>query len=216
MRPLVYSSNILFDFDAIVDIDIAIVKYFKLYLFDNPYVDTDILSSNDEYFFKSILIAREEKNPISLLLKPEFKNSADVLYNEIIIDQYEDILKLAPPLSLHTLMINALHSGFINCTILCKNQYEKQYIKKVAPDAIILDYTKDLKLDNFNCLYIKSFDFLLNHLYLAGKDVYILGYMYNMEPGETDIPKLEIFKKISKSIKLHIISPYDNKFIEPV
>ena len=216
MRPMVYSSNILFDFDAIFDIDLAIARYFKKYLEDSIYVDTDILSSNDEYFYKAILVQRTDKNPIKLFLKPQYADSAELIYNELIADHYEELLTMVSDMPLFYLMMNAMMGKFVTCTVLCKNEYEKQYIKKKAQDAAVKVLDNETKLDMFYCLYIKSFDFLLDHLYLTGKDIYILGYMYNIEPGQKGIPRLDIFKKISKSLKLHTIAPYNRKFIEPI
>lgn len=216
MRPMVYSSNILFDFDAIVDMDIAIVRFFKEYLSDSIYVDYDMMQNNDEYFFKAMLIDREDKNPVKMMLRNDTKDSADLIYNELIADHYEELLKMAPPLSVFDLMITASKTNIINCTVLCKNQYEKQYIKKVSKECITIDYSNELNLDLYNCLYIKNFDFLLKFPDLRAKDVYILSYKYNLEPRQDNIPRLDIFKKISNSIKLHIISPYHKEFIEPI
>ena len=61
---------------------------------------------------------------------------------------------------------------------------------------------------------MKNFSDILTTKLLT-KDVFILGYRYNLEHGEDRVLKLDILNQVHRSVQLHIVTPYKN-FIEPI
>ena len=55
-------------------------------------MDQDILKNNDELFYKSLLVSRENPNPLSVVINPIYKDSIDSLYNEILEANYDEVL----------------------------------------------------------------------------------------------------------------------------
>lgn len=216
MRPMTYSSNILFDFETLLDIDMAIIRYFKHNFSDTSYIDRDILSNTDEKFYHALLLQRKDKNPLSIILKEQYLDSEDGLYNELIETKLDEILPLTSKLSLFNVLVNATKSKLIKATVLCKNESEEQFIKKLIPDIYTIRKSSSaFDLDFYNCIYIKDIDFLLDYTDLRAKDVYILAYGFNLEANTSDMFKLKTFGKLSLSLKLHLVVPYVG-YIEPI
>ena len=120
-----FSSNILYYSESIIDIDLGVVRFIKKNFSNSKYMDQDILKNNDELFYKSLLVSRENPNPLSVIINPIYKDSADSLYNEILEANYDEILEMTSPLALFPIFINSIESGFLNVSILYKNEHEK-------------------------------------------------------------------------------------------
>ena len=213
-----FSSNILYYSESIIDIDLGFVRFIKKNFSNSKYMDQDILKNNDELFYKSLLVSRENPNPLSVVINPIYKDSIDSLYNEILEANYDEILEMTSPLALFPIFINSIESGFLNVSILYKNEHEKQYIKKMLPEEksfnMLYRYDPKVNLDLFNCIYMKNFSDILTTKLLT-KDVFVLGYRYNLEHGEDRVLKLDILNQVHRSVQLHIVTPYKN-FIEPI
>lgn len=209
-----YSSSLLFMFDSIVDIDLNMILFLKKNYQSSSYLDPDIIKNNDLNFFKAILIKREDKNPISLIIRDQFANSAANLYYEIITEKYKDILYLDTPLlAFGILLCNINKAGEFHPTVVCKNEHEIQYIKALVPNVKTISEEK-VNLDHYDSIYVKDFaDCIRFDKYeskLKGKNIYILNYDFNLEQGERGILKFEIFEKIPQSNKLSLVDPYTN------
>lgn len=213
-----FSSNILFYFESIVDIDLGFIRFIRKNFKNSRYMDQDILKNNDEMFYKSLLVSRTNPNPLSTIINPIYKDSIDSLYNEILEASYDEILDMTSPLAIFPIFINSIKSGFLNVSILCKNEHEKQYIKKMLPEEksfnILFRNDTKVNLDLFNCIYMKDFSDILATRLLT-KDVFVLGYRYNLESNEDRVLKLDILNQVHRSVQLHIVTPYKN-FIEPI
>lgn len=217
MQSVRYSSSILYFFDSLIDLDLAMVKYIKQNYANTRFIDREVISNNDAVFFKALLLERENKNPLSVLLREEFLSSADSLYNEIISseEEYAKVLELATPLALYTLLGMSIKSKLVTCTVMCKNEQEKLYIKSLMPEVYtILSNSEEFSINNYNCIYVKDFSELVKYIPFVAKDVYVLGYRFNLEHNEDLILKANTYAKFSKSIKFHLVTPY-SKFIKP-
>ena len=74
-----FSSNILYYSESIIDIDLGVVRFIKKNFSNSKYMDQAILKNNDELFYKSLLVSRESPNPLSVIINPIYKDSADSL-----------------------------------------------------------------------------------------------------------------------------------------
>ena len=69
-----FSSNILYYSESIIDIDLGVVRFIKKNFSNSKYMDQDILKNNDELFYKSLLVSRENPNPLSVIINPIYKD----------------------------------------------------------------------------------------------------------------------------------------------
>lgn len=85
---------IMVDFSAMFDTDFGTVKYlisqYPKSNFFYPYC-----KDWTDYFIKCKVITRSDINPITILLKDEYKDQADGLYKELQEKHWNDVLKLS-------------------------------------------------------------------------------------------------------------------------
>lgn len=172
--------NVYIPFNMIVDIDSGVIKLVELIQNIEPYSDNKL---------KSFLINRKEINPI-----PEYKQARgfyvlDSTY-EIILDKYyKDALKLSIITDLIGLAINTYKLGMgkqVNVVIGCDEELEAEYLKSILK----IDYkiniclNKDIKLKNFDCIFIKYIDdtycdYLIQDEEISAKRIYVADYFFN-------------------------------------
>lgn len=85
-------TSILIPFDLIVDIDYAIIQEVKEKYAETKYMNKKILEGIDENNIFSLLATRKAVNIMELLLEPEYRQSAESLYNQIINDDYKSLI----------------------------------------------------------------------------------------------------------------------------
>lgn len=210
-----YNSELLFHFDSIIDLDLAIIKFMKKNFHNAKYLDLDILKNNDENFFKALLLSRENSNPLLLILNKQYRDSADSILNELYDAYYEDIVSLGTPLAPNSILCNGANNDFIHCFVICKNKTEKLYIKNLSSKIKILE-PKDVFIKNYTALYIKDLKDLINYGEdLIGKSIYILNFPFNLELKYDGILKLEVMAKLPITNKFILIDPYI-KFNKPI
>lgn len=205
-----YTLETLFTFDSIVDLDMAYILYFKRYLSNNSYIDRDILSSEDKEFFKAISISRKERNIVELLLRNPYKSSAYDIRQEIEETDYDKLLELAEPTALYDLLFKAASTQFIQCTVLCKNEHEKLYIKPLLPPKVKYISHNRLNERNYGAIYVKDVLDISNPKRMDGRTLYVLSYAFNMQDNDnnTNILKEEYVENFPPSSKIFLVSPY--------
>lgn len=210
-----YSSELLFHFDSIIDLDLAVLKFIKKNFSNAKYLDLDILKNNDENFFKALLLTRETSNPLSLVLNSQYQNSADSILNEIYEMHYEDIIAMGTPLAPNNILCNGANNDFIHCFVVCKNKAEKLYIKNLSSKIKIIE-PKDVAIKNYTAIYVKDLQDLIQYGEgLVVKSIYILNYPFNLEPNYDGILKLDVMAKLPIANKFILIDPYIN-FNKPI
>ena len=71
----------IFDFEMLFDLDFTLATLIQRYYGKSQYFDT--ILEEDPISLRLLLLTRTEKNPIYMLLKPEYRDSADSLYEEL-------------------------------------------------------------------------------------------------------------------------------------
>lgn len=214
MRDL-YTSSIIFEFDGIVDIDLAILRYMQIKFPKSKYLDQDMVKA-DDYFLKCQAVLRTNPNPLSIIFKEEYHNSIDKIYKDIIKDEYDTILKYASPLGTFSMITTARRTdGLLKYIILCKNQKQEQYIKSIDAELQTScdGYTIDVK--KYDGLLIKDYHTLSKYDELINKSIYVLGYTYNLEPGyeKENVLNLKLSADYFGRNRLLVVSPYSELII---
>lgn len=210
-----FASNLLFTFDSLVDLDLGMLKFFKLNFPKSKYVDSNVLNNDNIKYFQALLVQRTNKNPLNIFIKPEYADQLDSLYNEIYEKNTRKIILLSPFLSFSRLLINLIKIDYLNRTILCKNKNEEQYCNMVFSNIKTIQANdKSFDAKTYDAIYLKNID----DLQLFNKNssnVYVYNYIFNMERGIENLPKLSVYGQMLASLKLHLATPYSD-YIKPI
>lgn len=208
-----YGTKVLVTFDTIVDTAMGVLNY-VFDKFDDKFI-IESLKYIDTESTKCLLVQRSEFNPLKLILKPEYDDKADSLYNEIITNHYQEVVNKSMKNALFYLskVYDNTH-GIIRTTVLCKNKIEEQFIRENnTQDVNILlesDFTK-VDLAQFDSMMINNFYDILLFRNVQGKSIFIHNCDYNLQTvNNVTIPKIEISALVSSVNNIYTIDPYVN------
>lgn len=198
----------LFEFETLVDIDLSVVMYIINNMDNSKYIDTDLLKNTTTINgLENRLLFREKYNPLSIIIKKEYEDFIDDIYNEIMESHKEEIIDKALPTDILSFCnLGSTITGVINNHVNCKDKLEEDYIHSF-PGKVITKIN-EYDLSNYNTLYAKTVDNLFNYKNLENKKVFILNTRYNMMKDFL-IYKPEAMA-ISTSNTMCIIDPYKN------
>ncbi len=213
-----YGNNILMPFDCFIDID-----YGLLMLIKNNYSNPNIIYKhilNHEQYIPYYLVNREEENPLSIVMKEQYKDKQDKFRDEFIKKEYDNILNLSKPNDILNLIKLMCLSSSISIDILCKNDKEEKIVKKALSEfntnIIINDDLSKINISKYDSIFIKNYKDILLYKNLAMKNIYALDYNFNKE--------LDLNKKIRPIITIEgiignknttsLIEPYDLSGLE--
>lgn len=206
-----YGTNILVDFNCIVDIDFAIIQYLQKNCVNEKYMKSYVLHGSD-YFIKCLLLQRKNINPVSIIIKDEYIDSADDILEEILEEHYDEILNIITPTAIFGLIVTyvSIEESGIHCDILCKNQQQEQYIKNINPLLTTIRYDKGMSVRIYDSVFIKVYEEILTFSDFGGKYAYLMNYSYNLEENEkgVELPKKLISALITDVNRVFTIDPY--------
>lgn len=206
--------QILIDFSMLIDTDEGCIKYL-LKQYPNSVYFNDYMKSCSDYFIRYSLLNRTDYNPLSVLLKNEYRSSIDSLYKELLKEKWEEVLELSPITDILKFLNTMLRETGYSLTVNCRNIHEQ--VKLESLDNIDKSWRvqidcKDIR--KYFCLFIKNMLSLSNKNRLEGKTM----YFYDYGPNFSDYKKKEVdpvLALLSKTNIIKFISPY-NDFEFPV
>ena len=203
------AKKLMVDFDMLYDIDMACV----LYLIDNygksKYFNDWVYCSN-MYHIKYLTLTRTEKNPLSIIFKPEYLNRIDGIYEELLTNKYEEVIKYAGLTDILSVLKGTEEStSSIKVTVNCKNLTDQLQIEAFPHTR---KWNTVIELDDvsgFNAIFVHDIDSITNYKGVSGKAIYLYDYALNYE---------DFFEKkyhpfavlLSKTNAIKYISPYSN------
>lgn len=198
----------LFEFETVVDVDLSVVMYIIDNMDNSNYIDLNLLKhATTLNGIENRLLFRENINPLSIIIKKEYQDSIDDIYNEIMEYHKQEIIDKALPTDLLSFCnLGSTITGVVNNHVNCKDKIEEAYIHKMTER--IITKLNQFDVTSYNTLYAKSVDNLFNYQNLANKKIFILNARYNMMKDFL-IYKPEAMA-ISTSNTMCIIDPYKN------
>lgn len=198
----------LFEFETVVDVDLSVVMYIIDNMDNSDYIDLNLLKyATTLNGIENRLLFRENINPLSIIIKKEYQDSIDDIYNEIMEYHKQEIIDKALPTDLLTFCnLGSTITGVVNNHVNCKDKIEEAYIHKMTERVVAK--VNQFDISNYNTLYAKSVDNLFNYQNLSNKKIFILNARYNMMKDFL-IYKPEAMA-ISTSNTMCIIDPYKN------
>lgn len=207
-------NALLVEFDFVVDIDIAIWRFIKNRFATSDLVDKDLIAIDDDNEIRYILLSRQPKNPLELLIPGQDTNK---LYDELITDrkQFSGLLKYSEPYNTFGLMVTFLRAASsVAIDILCKDQIESDHIKSLNPilDTVINSDKKSINLNDYSAMYLKYYTNAIDYSAIAGKHIYIPMAQYNMQHNMNTMD-LTMTALLAENNQIHLIDLYqDIKF----
>ena len=199
-----YTTSNLVEFEAVVDTDLAIIDYMTSN-YKTSFFKESVLNASSRNVIKNLLLFRDDSNPLTVLLKDEYLDSAEDLFKEITETKYEEVLKIAEPTDIFR-YIKTLEDeteGVVVSTINCKNKLQQQMINELAGIMRTDINQKDMSV--FTCLFIKNIKDIETYRNFGGKYIYLSNFRFNL--NEDFVIKLDIASVAGyNSVKL--IDPY--------
>lgn len=170
---------ILFTSNILLDTDIGVYRLIKNEYNNPKYFKLNILDVIIERY-KEIIPKRDTINPLSFIIKEEYKDSIDNLYKEIMDTKYNEVLKLSEFTNVEQLAeIFTSRKGF-EPTIICKNLEEKQIFKdkNKSYDIIVSEY-EDIDIKPYHAIYTKYYKDYSKFNKVVAKTLYFANAKYN-------------------------------------
>lgn len=174
-------NELLVEFEFIIDLDMAMYKYIQKNYASSEYVDQQLIYSKNEYAIINLMMHRINMNPLRVLMP---NVDPDKLYNEIIDNSENEVLKYAKPYdSFYLIITYIIQASSVGVTILCNNQIEADFIKSKDSrvNTLICEDKSKLDLKKYTALYVKYFHNLIKYGNIEGKYIYISSARYNYD-----------------------------------
>lgn len=188
-------------FDMIYFLDLGVLKVLREKYFDDKYFESHIYENTDERIIYELL-SRDNKNPLSIITKDNYKDKMDNLYKELLETEYENIIKNSPTTKIKDMILTGKKMmNLLQATIVCKNELEEQIIKGDEDfKKINIDSEYDYK-NSDTVFYNDIFNILNNIQNIGGKNIIVSNAKYNLRsydnktlgiPEEIDILTADI------------------------
>lgn len=202
------TNNLLVFFNMIVDTDIGVYEVLKR-KYNNPNLVNPIINTID---IGTLLVKLKEErynNILDMFIDSEKYNTED-LYNQLIEQEYDNILKYSLVTDVHRLMNVYIMSNVISVTVLCKNKQEEQIIKKMNKNFSTVILNDDLDIDCYDSIFLKNYKDIVFLKNIHCKNIFICDYQNNIDEEE-NIPLSDITAIVGKTnyiftVNLHIIN----------
>ena len=127
------SNTILVDYPCLVDTDFGVVAYLishyaKSMYFKEGYQDWT------KYFIHCNVLSRKHINPLSAILKEEYFDQMDSLYQEILDKHWDEVIQLSSKTDISRIINTTYNYAGYRIMVNCRNQIEAIHIKKAKPD----------------------------------------------------------------------------------
>lgn len=176
------TNKVLVDFEIIMDLDLATVYYLITHCKTPEILNTNIGLADTLSGIRNILLFRKTRNPLEVCIKEEYKDSIDVLYKDLMNAYEKEILNLTRPNDLFNYFYMLSRTdNLVNITINCNTELQKEMIDKIMPTVYTTINERDL--EEYDTLYLKYSDDIIEYNNIEKKKIYIANAMYNLETG---------------------------------
>lgn len=208
----------IFDFEMLFDLDFTLVTLLQRYYGESKYFDTVL--EEDPISLRLLLLTRNVKNPIYLILKPEYRESADSLYEEL---KEEFSMELYLRRNIYFTEFYKFFSVLIKSDgavadigVIVNNKKEEAIVRELSPLIRVFD-SKEIARNDYDALYIKDKDTVgLITPKVEGKTIFLANYGFNLTTiGEEESPDLEFMEEYSDDNAIFTVDLYSS-VVKPV
>lgn len=208
----------IFEFEMLFDLDYTLATLIQRYYGKSKYFDTVL--EEDPISLRLLLLTRTEKNPIYILLKPEYRESADSLYEEL---KEEFSMELYLRRNIYFTEFYKFFSVLIKSDgavadigVIVNNKKEEAIVRELSPLIRVFD-SKEIARNDYDALYIKDKDTVgLITPRVEGKTIFLANYGFNLTTiGEEESPDLEFMEEYSDDNAIFTVDIYSS-VVKPV
>lgn len=208
----------IFEFEMLFDLDYTLATLIQRYYGKSKYFDTVL--EEDPISLRLLLLTRTEKNPIYILLKPEYRDSADSLYEEL---KEEFSMELYLRRNIYFTEFYKFFSVLIKSDgavadigVIVNNKKEEAIVRELSPLIRVFD-SKEITRNDYDALYIKDKDTVgLITPRVEGKTIFLANYGFNLTTiGEEESPDLEFMEEYSDDNAIFTVDIYSS-VVKPV
>lgn len=208
----------IFEFEMLFDLDYTLATLVQRYYGKSKYFDTVL--EEDPISLRLLLLTRTEKNPIYILLKPEYRDSADSLYKEL---KEEFSMELYLRRNIYFTEFYKFFSVLIKSDgavadigVIVNNKKEEAIVRELSPLIRVFD-SKEIASNDYDALYIKDKDTVgLITPKVEGKTIFLANYGFNLTTiGEEESPDLEFMEEYSDDNAIFTVDIYSS-VVKPV
>lgn len=208
----------IFEFEMLFDLDYTLATLIQRYYGKSKYFDTVL--EEDPISLRLLLLTRTEKNPIYILLKPEYRDSADSLYEEL---KEEFSMELYLRRNIYFTEFYKFFSVLIKSDgtvadigVIVNNKKEEAIVRELSPLIRVFD-SKEIAHNDYDALYIKDKDTVgLITPRVEGKTIFLANYGFNLTTiGEEESPDLEFMEEYSDDNAIFTVDLYSS-VVKPV
>ena len=185
--------RILFTSNILLDTDIGVYRLVRE-KYDNPkYFKLNILDVIIERY-KEVIPRRDTINPLSFIIKDEYKNSIDNLYNEMMSKDYSRILELSEFTNVEDVLGLFLTRKELDIKIVCKNLEEKQIFKNRNKkyNIVVFENYEDIDVEPYDAIYTKYYKDYSKFNKIVAKTLYFANAKYNFTNKNIIDPEIYI------------------------
>jgi hypothetical protein len=208
----------IFEFEMLFDLDYTLATLIQRYYGKSKYFDTVL--EEDPISLRLLLLTRTEKNPIYILLKPEYRDSADSLYEEL---KEEFSMELYLRRNIYFTEFYKFFSVLIKSDgavadigVIVNNKKEEAIVRELSPLIRVFD-SKEIARNDYDALYIKDKDTVgLITPRVEGKTIFLANYGFNLTTiVEEESPDLEFMEEYSDDNAIFTVDIYSS-VVKPV
>lgn len=199
-----YTTSNLIEFDCVIDTDLSIIELMLRRYENSDYFKYEVSHASSTNVLRNLLLFRENKNPLTILLKDEYLDSADDLLYEFINTYKFEIIQNSHPTDVFR-FVKTLNetNGVINTRINCTDQMEEDFIKQ--HDSSVFTLQNQVDLSSYNCVFVKYLENISKYNNLGGKYIFIINAKYNLTK---DFKPKPITLLAAEYNKVRTIDPY--------
>ena len=159
------------EFDCLLGIDIGATLLFLKNYCKADYVNPVYHQTLNTYY--NMVIWREERNPLKLVLKKEYHEYADTLLAEFI-GKYEEKIYLNSPITEVLKYLNLLteDNEEVKCIVGCHSYIQEKIIRKLMPKVTTTIGNYDMEY--MSTLFLDDLEDLPKYHHLNGKYLYLM------------------------------------------
>jgi hypothetical protein len=189
--------NYLVMFNAMIDLDFAILRMIQKEYNNPKYIDQNIMHMTTQQA-REALINRESPNPVTVCIKDE--EAADSIYKEIMSTRYGDLLKEEKYLAITgVFFLMSVYANLpdIDITVICSNEIEADVIKKYNKkiNTVVIKSFSEINVDQFTELIFKNkydiFKFCSENV-IKEKRVLLMNYKFNVSFDDKPYPDAQV------------------------
>lgn len=177
----VKDNVMLVDFEMIIDMDIAILRYFISKFAKSKYIDEEMLDVDDDGL-RYCLLNRPKRNPLDVIFKNDIDSDTTKIYQEVLNNNYKELMyDYADVTDLLKLIYSFIeNASSLDVYIRCDTQEQCDLIHKIDSNLdVVIAPRNEIDLDDYTIIYEKFLEDILQYNFLEGKHIYTAKAEFN-------------------------------------